>query len=121
MDQFSFLNAVHPQHLAELYDNYLKNPDAIEPSWRAFFQGVDFGMTENGSADEVVLRDAETKETETVQVPKNVQKEFQVVNLIDAYRHRGHLFTKTNPVRDRRDYNPKITLDLFGLEVRPGH
>ncbi|MDN6309026.1 MAG: 2-oxoglutarate dehydrogenase E1 component, partial [Psychroflexus sp.] len=101
--------------LAELYDNYLQNPDAIEPSWRAFFQGFDFGMTENGSADEVVLRDAETKETETVQVPKNVQKEFQVVNLIDAYRHRGHLFTKTNPVRDRRDYNPKITLDLFGL------
>ncbi|PJX22769.1 2-oxoglutarate dehydrogenase E1 component [Psychroflexus sp. S27] len=115
MDQFSFLNAVHPQQLAELYDNYLQNPDAIEPSWRAFFQGFDFGMTENGSAEEVVIRDAETKETETIKVPENVQKEFQVVNLIDAYRHRGHLFTHTNPVRDRRDYNPKITLDLFGL------
>jgi len=48
MDRFSFLNAVHPAYIADLYDKYLQYPDSIEPSWRAFFQGFDFGI-ENGS------------------------------------------------------------------------
>ncbi|GGE38572.1 2-oxoglutarate dehydrogenase E1 component [Psychroflexus planctonicus] len=114
MDPFSFLNTVHPSYLSELYQKYLVNPDAIEPSWRAFFQGFDFGKY-GTEAEEVLLQDAETKEKHQVEVPDDVKKEFQVINLIDAYRHRGHLFTKTNPVRERRSYKPEITLDLFGL------
>ena len=43
MDKYSFLNAAHTSFFAELYDQYLKNPDSVEPSWRAFFQGFDFG------------------------------------------------------------------------------
>ena len=114
MDPFSFLNAVHPSYLADLYQKYLVNPDTVEPSWRAFFQGFDFGQI-GTDAQEVMLQDAETKEKHNVEIPDDVKKEFQVINLIDAYRHRGHLFTKTNPVRARRTYRPEITLELFGL------
>src|SRR5690554_2310360 len=49
------------------------------------------------------------------QVPDKIQKEFGVLNLIDAYRTRGHLFTKTNPVRDRRTYSPDLNIQQFGL------
>ncbi len=103
MDNYSFLNAAHTAYFSELYDQYLKEPDLVEPSWRAFFQGFDFGM-ENGQIAEV--------ESE---VPESVRKEFQVVKLIDAYRSRGHLFTKTNPVRDRRKYTPTLAIENFGL------
>ena len=41
MDKFSFLNAAHTGFIADLYDQYLINPDAVEPSWRSFFQGYD--------------------------------------------------------------------------------
>jgi 2-oxoglutarate dehydrogenase E1 component len=44
MDRFSFLNAAHTEFFAQLYDQYLDNPDSVEPSWRSFFQGFDFGM-----------------------------------------------------------------------------
>ena len=122
MDKYSFLNAMHPSQLADLYNQYLQNPDATEPSMRAFFQGFDFGLEsgfEGGGFDEgsttVTLKDSETKEKQNVEVPENVQKEFQVVNLIDGYRHRGHLFTKTNPVRERRKYSPKLHIENFGL------
>ena len=37
------------------------------------------------------------------------------MQLIDAYHKRGHLFTKTNPVRDRRTYTPNLDLENFGL------
>ena len=44
MDKFSFLNSAHTSHFAEMYDQYLQSPDSLEPSWKAFFQGFDFGM-----------------------------------------------------------------------------
>ena len=50
-----------------------------------------------------------------VEVPEKVHKEFQVVKLINAYRSRGHLFTKTNPVRERRKYSPTLDIENFGL------
>ena len=104
MDRFSFLNAAHTAYFAEMYDQYLVSPDSVEPSWRAFFQGYDFGVTS-----------FEEDSNGVVEIPENVQKEFQVVKLIDGYRTRGHLFTKTNPVRDRRKYSPTLALENFGL------
>lgn len=107
MDKYSFLNAVHTTYLAELYDKYLQFPDTIEPSWRAFFQGFDFGI-ESGSLEALGIEvDSETHES--------ILKEFRVVKLIDAYRTRGHLFTRTNPVRERRQYTPTLELENFGL------
>ena len=111
MDRFSFLNAAHTAYFAELYDQYLQHPDSVEPSWRAFFQGFDFGMEENGSLNGEAVIHAPTQEA----VPDNLQKEFQVVKLIDGYRTRGHLFTKTNPVRERRQYTPTLDIENFGL------
>jgi len=104
MDNYSFLNAANAAHFAALYDQYLQQPDNVEPSWRAFFQGFDFGLESNGSTT-----------TETVEVPEQLQKEFRVVKLIDGYRSRGHLFTKTNPVRERRKHSPTLEIENFGL------
>ncbi len=108
MDKFSFLNAAHTTYFANLYDQYLQNPDTVEPSWRAFFQGYDFG-TENYGLNGVIAEGVMT------QIPEDVKKEFQVIKLIDGYRTRGHLFTRTNPVRTRRTYEPTLDLENFGL------
>ena len=106
MDKFSFLNAAHTGYIADLYDKYLQNPDIVEPSWRSFFQGYDlanenFSLTDDSEA--------------SVEIPQSVRKEFLVVDLINGYRTRGHLFTKTNPVRDRRKYTPTLAIENFGL------
>ena len=117
MDKYSFLNTAHTSFFAELYDQYLINPDSVEPSWRAFFQGFDFGM--ESALDEAGIAPAETTVTlpggEQIEVPEALHKEFQVVRLIDGYRTRGHLFTKTNPVRERRKYRPTLAIENFGL------
>lgn len=106
MDQYSFLNTAHTAYFAELYDQYLINPEHVEPSWRAFFQGFEFGIEESKKEKSVF---------EGVEVPDNILKEFKVVKLINAYRTRGHLFTKTNPVRDRRTYLPNLEIQNFDL------
>ena len=116
MDRFSFLNAANTAYFADLYDKYLQHPDSVEPSWRAFFQGFDFGIEESGIAADVSELSANTSSDNAV--PDKLQKEFQVVKLIDGYRTRGHLFTKTNPVRERRKYEPTLALENFGLSEK---
>ena len=107
MDNFSFLNAAHSAYFSDLYDQYLDDPDSLEPSWRAFFQGYDFGSKSN-FLDDIV-------DGVSTLIPESVKKEFNVIKLIDAYRTRGHLFTKTNPVRDRRTYSPNLDIINFSL------
>ena len=116
MDRFSFLNAAHTQFFADLYEQYTQNPDSVEPSWRAFFQGFDFGM-ETFSEEQFLaqMSKTDTDGQDCNLVSGKLQKEFNVLKLIDGYRTRGHLFTRTNPVRDRRTYEPNLDLENFGL------
>ena len=120
MDRFSFLNTIHAQLIDDLYEQYKKYPDALEPSWKAFFQGFDFALenygdegyiSENGQPSVVV------QQVSNSNIPDEIRKEFLVMNLIEAYRSRGHLFTKTNPVRDRRTYSPTLSIENFGLST----
>ncbi|BDB56489.1 2-oxoglutarate dehydrogenase E1 component [Flavobacterium ammonificans] len=116
MDRFSFLNAAHTEFFAQLYDQYLDNPDSVEPSWRSFFQGFDFGMAtynEENVIDQMTSFASNSVSNGTVS--EKLLKEFNVIKLIDGYRTRGHLFTKTNPVRDRRTYSPNLDIENFGL------
>ncbi len=105
MDKFSFLNAAHTGFISDLYEQYQKNPDAIEASWRSFFQGYDLANENYSLTDDEV----------SVEIPEEVRKEFLVIDLINGYRTRGHLFTETNPVRDRRKYTPTLEIGNFGL------
>ncbi|MEN8123639.1 MAG: 2-oxoglutarate dehydrogenase E1 component [Bacteroidota bacterium] len=106
MDRFSFLNTVHTDYIADLYQQYLKNPDSIEASWKSFFQGYDLANSDYSFEDQI----------DEEQIPNQVLKEFKVIDLINGYRTRGHLFTKTNPVRTRRTYRPTLDIENFGLE-----
>jgi 2-oxoglutarate dehydrogenase E1 component len=118
MDRFSFLGAMHPDFIDEMYQDYLLHPDKIEPSWRSFFQGFDFAresygdLLENHPPGKV---SDPAKAAEDIGASEHVVKEFRVINLINGYRGRGHLFTLTNPVRTRRTYSPTLDIENFGL------
>jgi len=116
MDRFSFLNAAHTEFFAQLYDQYLENPDSVEASWRSFFQGFDFGMTTYNEENPVIQSAGVASSTiDSGLVSEKILKEFNVLRLIDGYRTRGHLFTETNPVRERRHHFPNLDLENFGL------
>ena len=100
MDKFPFLGAIHSGMIEQMYSEYLQDPKSINKEWSNFFQGFDFAKEVYSEED----------------IPKVFQKEFNVINLIDDYRKRGHLFTKTNPVRERRKYTPTLDFKNFGLD-----
>ncbi|WP_027377452.1 2-oxoglutarate dehydrogenase E1 component [Kaistella palustris] len=121
MDKFSFLNAAHSQLIEDLYQQYTKYPDSLEPSWKAFFQGFDFALENYGENSEDVSAAVPgpvqyaTQAISSGEIPEDIKKEFKILNLIEGYRQRGHLFTNTNPVRERRHHEPTLDIENFGL------
>ena len=80
MDRFSFLNAAHTEFFAQLYDQYLENPDSVEPSWRSFFQGFDFRMSSsNGEITTDATFSTSPEEQDFSAISAKLQKEFQVL------------------------------------------
>ncbi len=100
MDKFSYVGNGDVNAIEDLYNQYRKDPESVESGWQKFFEGFEFSKAnfEEGGA-----------------IPENVQKEFKVIELINDYRARGHLFTKTNPVRTRRQYAPTLAIENYGL------
>ena len=103
MDKLSYLSNANSAYVDSLYQSYKEDPDSIDFGWQKFFEGFDFGR---GSEAGVV----------SAETPDHFLKEIKVLNLINGYRQRGHLFTKTNPVRERRSYFPGKELVTFGLD-----
>ncbi len=101
MDPLSFLSNAEPGALENLYNRYLSDPESVDRTWRLFFAGFDLSRTTFG---------------DEVSSPATL-KEFKVLDLIHGYRTRGHLFTQTNPVRERRTYTPTLALENFGLSA----
>lgn len=100
MDKISYLGNADVNAIEHLYNQYKQNPANVDLGWQKFFEGFEFAQTDFSASGGI---------------PENFQKEFNVINLINAYRTRGHLFTKTNPVRDRRKYSPTLEIENFGL------
>ncbi|MCF8256756.1 MAG: 2-oxoglutarate dehydrogenase E1 component [Flavobacteriales bacterium] len=102
MDNYSFLSNMDVSSAEHLYQQFLHDPNSVNTDWQQFFAGFEFARKSydlDGAGD----------------IPANFQKEFDVVNLINAYRKNGHLFTQTNPVRTRRQYTP--TLDIVNFRL----
>ena len=99
MDKYSFINNSDPAVIEELYKKFKEAPHKIDEGWRSFFEGMDFG-----------IKSYSPDQTNSVN-----PDEFKVINLINDYRRRGHLFTKTNPVRKRRVYKPDLGISNYNL------
>jgi len=110
MDKYSYLSNVNSAWLDDLYQQYTKDPSSVETGWARFFEGFDFAKSLNG-ADPTVTAKAPSAPGGN----ERFEKEFRVIQLINGYRERGHLFTRTNPVRERRTYTPDLDLTNFNL------
>ena len=84
MDRFSYLLAADPAIVEGQYKKFQVDPASVDESWRQFFDGFEFALKHYPAR----------KKTEETIYPA----EFKVMNLINGYRQRGHLFTRTNPV-----------------------
>ncbi|RPD42659.1 2-oxoglutarate dehydrogenase E1 component [Chitinophaga barathri] len=111
MKDFSFVTNSHPAYIESLYQQYRADASSVDPEWIKFFEGFDFAVsTTNGKAA------APASGASSLPVSSDqLVKELGVFRLIQAYRKKGHLIAKTNPIRERKDRQPNLDLKFFGL------
>ena len=109
MKDFSYITNSHPAFIENLYSDFLKDPNSIDPELKKFFEGFDYAVaSENGATNGVAA-------AESAVGAAQLDKEFKVYNLIQSYRQKGHLIAKTNPIRPRKDRHANLDLKYFGL------
>ena len=125
MKDFSYITNSSPAFIENLYRDYLKNPDSVDPDLKKFFEGFDFAISNdvsngNGKAAvETVYPDTLKNETVVAPVQPSAgidwMAEIRAYRMILGYRNKGHLLAKTNPIRPRKDRGANIELEFYGF------
>ena len=103
MDKFSYISNAHPDYIENLYNDFKKDPKNVDEEFKKFFEGFEFASTNfNGKLKEGGAS----------------VDELKVLNLIVAYRNRGHLIANTNPLKPRKDRHANLDLSYFGLSEK---
>lgn len=103
MDKYSYISNAEVGYVDQLYQSYKQDPTSVDPTWQKFFEGYDFSARQAANGAGPGGED-----------PLSI-KETQVRNLIFTYRSFGHLASKTNPVRERRNHNVNFDHKAVGL------
>ena len=93
MQRFDFFHRANADYIDRLYQQYLKDPESVDPSWRAYFAGFE----DAGGAQP------------TVPLTLGVQ------NLIHTYRDLGHFAARLDPLGKERPANPLLDLSQFNI------
>lgn len=106
MKDFQFITNSHPAYIDQLYQDFVKDPGSIDADFRKFFEGFDYAVA-SGTTNKVNGSETTTN--------ANLDKEFAVYQLIQAYRKKAHLIANTNPIRERKNRHANLDLSFFGL------
>ncbi len=110
MKDFQYITSQHPAYIENLYNDFIKNPESVDAELRKFFEGFDFALS---SGLQPVVNGKQYNQS--VVSTSSLDKEFAVYQLIQAYRNKGHLIAKTNPIRERKNRHANLELNYFGL------
>ena len=114
MKDFSYITSSHPAFIENLYQDFRKDPNSVDPEFKKFFEGFDFAITNvNGGNGKY------TTATATAPPPAaegiDWMREVRAYRMILGYRNKGHLIAKTNPIRKRKDRGANLDLTFFGF------
>src|SRR6185436_2285650 len=119
------LAGANAAYLEELYEQYLQDPQSVDPHWRGFFEtlpAVD-GVSQDiphSTIREYFKTLARQPKTAAAAAPmmdeEMVHKQVRVLQLINAYRFRGHQLANVDPLglAPMPDI-PELHLRYYGL------
>lgn len=107
MKDFSYITNSHPAFIESLYQDFLKNPDSVDPDLKKFFEGFDFAVSNQAAGS--------TGGAAVSASGIDWMNEIKVYRLILGYRNKAHLIATTNPIRSRKDRGANLDLAFFGL------
>ncbi|HEY7569683.1 MAG TPA: hypothetical protein VH762_19015, partial [Gemmatimonadaceae bacterium] len=95
-------------YIAELFENYQRDPNSVDASWRQLFrlaQALGAGMAPRQGGGETTVS-AE---------PAYLRKVAGAAALIDGIRHYGHLAAQLDPLGARPPGAAELTPEFYGI------
>ena len=108
--------------IEDLYEQYLVSPDSVDPKWKAYFDGFKGREAGDVPHSAVIAHVAEAARNAAGAAPaggSGDERERNIGRLITAYRSRGHLGAKVDPLALTPPMNPPdLGLDFHSLSER---
>ena len=99
-EALSFATGTNAPYIEDLYKEYIKDPESLDPSWRAFFAGYELAASSPVSSDSGV----------------EGRLNARVEAMINAYRRLGHLSSHLNPLAPHPGLSNDMQKAAHGLE-----
>ena len=116
----------------DLHAQWRQSPQSVEEHWRTFFDSLEHGERTNGNGASLITTVPATPAVAAApyvngngaaaaQLGRDERLlaaaalQGRVYQLVDAYRVRGHLFAKTDPLGTPPEAAPELDLGNFGL------
>jgi 2-oxoglutarate dehydrogenase E1 component len=116
MKDFSYITNSSPAFIEGLYQEFVKDPNSVDPEFKRFFEGFDFALSFNKPATNgTSVAPSKNGSAVAAATDTDWKKEISAYRLILGYRNKGHLIAKTNPIRQRKDRGANIDLSFFGF------
>ena len=105
MKNLSIANRWNVDLIDRYYRQWIEQPQQIDPSWRAFFEGFELGRDKNG----------QPATDQRARYRVDPAKQARVTGAIYAYRSIGHTIARFNPLLDEPPVNPRLSLERLGF------
>src|SRR5579864_3545560 len=129
IDGTNFLSGANAEFIAGMYQRYLDDPDGVDASWRRFFSGIGDDAaalsTERGGpswapAPQPVFVERRAAALATASTAEAVRDaaadSIRALNLVRAYRVRGHLEADLDPLGlEQRAHIPELDYRTYGF------
>ncbi len=122
----SQLSAENAAYVEDLYEQYLLSPQSVPDDWRAYFEklprvnGLEQDMPHKNVREQFLLLGRNSSRVQPMQVSsvstEHEKRQVGVLQLIAAYRNRGHQKAKLDPLGlMQREAVPDLELSAHGL------
>ncbi len=95
--------------LDEKYAQWCENPQSVDQTWSAFFEGFELGVAQLKKKEA-----GETAATGTATLSaSDIEFNGKVVSLVYNYRTLGHTQAQINPLDDTPEVNPRLSISEY--------
>lgn len=96
--------------LDEKYAQWCENPQSVDQTWSAFFEGFELGVAQLKKKE---AGEAAAPATATTLSGSEIEFNGKVVSLVYNYRTLGHTQAQINPLDDSPEVNPRLSMSEY--------
>jgi len=108
--RLSFANRLNLDLIEENYERWQGDPESVDSSWSAFFEGFELG--------DLHLRNGAAVAAQTGATPGESPLQTRLDGLVYAYRTLGHTIARLDPLAKKRPENPLLSLRELGFSEK---